>query len=577
MTRLRLRPVWTGVAAALILTGLSAQPAGAAGEPPPPATSPQLLDAMRRDLGLTEDQAVQRLAQEAAAGRTAADVRGSVADRPSGLWFDASSGRLHVALADRADARRARAAGAVTHLVPYDRADLDATSRAVARQVGAGVVGVLGWGIDERRSRVEVRVHRTEHTAATAAFLTRIRALGDRVRVVETTDAPRQQQGDVVGGEKWTPGSESPCSIGFSVTGAGGAKAFLTAGHCTNDANQPAYGKDGTRVGTSNKNGSRSINAREGDFGLVDVDQSGWNLLPTVSGYGSGDVTVTGSADGIVGQALCRSGQTSRWHCGEITKVDQSVDYGSVVIDGLSYSDACSAGGDSGGAYVTATGGKAVGLHSGGGSNTCGSGGETFTIFQPVNEAMQKWGLSLATGAPQPGAVTVTAVTDQRSTVGQQVSVKNTAQGGTAPYTWSASGLPAGLTIDKSTGTISGATTTAGTGQVTVTATDQAAKSGSTSWTWTVGDTGGGDLALQNPGSQTVYTGKPVAVTLKASGGAGSRTFTATGLPRGLTIDRASGAVSGTPSAWGIHNSRVTVTDSAAESASVAVTWYVYS
>ncbi|MDJ0460117.1 S1 family peptidase [Streptomyces sp. H27-C3] len=250
---------------------------------------------------------------------------------------------------------------------------LDATSRAVTRQVGDGVAGVLGWGIDERRGRVEVRVHRTERTAATASFLTRIRALGDRIRVVETSDAPRQEQGDVVGGEKWTPGSESPCSIGFSVTGAGGAKAFLTAGHCTNDADQPAYGKDGTRVGTSNKNGSLSINAREGDFGLVDIDQSGWNLLPKVSGYGSGDVTVTGSADGIVGQAVCRSGQTSRWHCGEITRVDQSVDYGSVVIDGLSYSDACSAGGDSGGAYVTATGGKAVGLHSGGGSNTCGS------------------------------------------------------------------------------------------------------------------------------------------------------------------------------------------------------------
>ncbi len=102
----------------------------------------------------------------------------------------------------------------------------------------------------------------------------------------------------------------------------------------------------------------------------------------------------------MVGQTVCRSGQTTGWRCGTITGVDQSVDYGNVVVDGLSYTNACSDGGDSGGAYVTWTGSawKAVGLHSGGGAVHCGQAGSQYTMFQPVNEALNKWGLTLATG-----------------------------------------------------------------------------------------------------------------------------------------------------------------------------------
>ncbi|MER5888984.1 putative Ig domain-containing protein [Streptomyces sp. NPDC001941] len=562
------RALTAALGAALLLGGAAALPAHATAEPAPPAP---LVSAMAKDFGLTTGQARERLADEAAALRTAARVRAGVGDRATGLWFDAADGRLHASAATDADAAGIRAAGAVAHRVPYGPAELSAVSRAVAEQAH-GVPGVTGWGVDATTGRVEVRVH-----GATAAFRERMRQLGDRVRLVETGQSVAQQQGDVVGGDKWVPGTESPCSIGFPVTASGGAKGFVTAGHCTNDANQPAYGKDGTRVGTSNSGGTHSINAREGDFGLVDVDQTGWNLAPRVNGYGSGDVTLTGSSDTVVGTSVCRSGQTSGWHCGAVTKVNQSVDYGNVVIDGLSYTDACSSGGDSGGAYVTASGGKAVGLHSGGGSNTCGSSGETFTIFQPVNEALQKWGLSLVTENPQPGAVTVSAVADQRSTVGQAVRLDNSAQGGTAPYAWSATGLPDGLAIDKATGTVSGTTTRAATAKVTVTATDSAGKSGSTSFTWTVGDTGGGTLSLKDPGSQTVYVGRPVSLALQATGGTAPRTFTATGLPAGLSVDKASGMVSGTPRAWGISNSRITVTDGAGKSATVAVSWFVYS
>lgn len=579
MRALPQRPLPAGFAAVVTLAALAALaalPSAAQADPGPPV-SPQVSEAMQRDLGLSAGEVRRRVADESAAGLVATRIRAQLGDRVAGLWFDAASGTLNAAVADRADADTARAAGAVAHPAAHSRAELAAAARSVSALAGAGVPGVHAWGPDARNNRVEITVARTGRTAATAEFLAGVAALGPVVHVAESDQAPRQQA-DVVGGEKWTPGTESPCSIGFPVTRtSGGAKAFLTAGHCTNDANQPAYGKDGSRVGTSNKNGSGSVNAREGDMGVVDVDQPGWNLAPTVAGYGQGDITVTGSAEAVVGTAICRSGQTTSLRCGEVTKVNQSVDYGSVVIDGLSYSSACSAGGDSGGAYVTATGGKAVGLHSGGGSATCTSGsGEKFTIFQPVNEALTRFGASLVTSTPQPGNVTVAAVSAQTTAVGGAAELRNSAEGGTAPYTWSATGLPAGLSITPATGTVSGTATTAGTSTVTVTATDRAGKTGSTSFTWTVTTGQGGSPTLTNPGNQTSTIGRPVTLPLRAAGGSAPYSFKASNLPAGLTVNPATGTVTGTPTTWGFRTSTVTVTDAAGRTASVSFTWSVY-
>ncbi len=89
------------------------------------------------------------------------------------------------------------------------------------------------------------------------------------------------------------------------------------------------------------------------------------------------------------------------------------------------------------------------------------------------------------------GTVTVSNPGNQSTVTGASVSLPLSASGGTAPYTWSATGLPAGLSINSSTGTISGTATTAGTSNVTVTATDSASHSGTASFSWTVGTTGG--------------------------------------------------------------------------------------
>jgi Putative Ig domain/Cadherin-like domain len=89
---------------------------------------------------------------------------------------------------------------------------------------------------------------------------------------------------------------------------------------------------------------------------------------------------------------------------------------------------------------------------------------------------------------PVPNRVSVTNPGNQTGTVGTAVSLQiqasDSASGQTLTY--SATGLPAGLSIASSTGLISGTPTTAGTSSVTVTATDTTGASGSASFTWTI-------------------------------------------------------------------------------------------
>ena len=75
------------------------------------------------------------------------------------------------------------------------------------------------------------------------------------------------------------------------------------------------------------------------------------------------------------------------------------------------------------------------------------------------------------------------------------------ATGGTPPYTWTATGMPPGLTIAPSTGVISGIPTTAGAYTVTVTVTDTASLTSSTNFSITV--TASGPVVHLSPASLT--------------------------------------------------------------------------
>jgi hypothetical protein len=122
----------------------------------------------------------------------------------------------------------------------------------------------------------------------------------------------------------------------------------------------------------------------------------------------------------------------------------------------------------------------------------------------PTGSATFTWTVG-STGAD---TVTVTNPGSQAGTVGTaaslQVHATDSAVGQTLTY--SATGLPAGLSIASSTGLISGTPTTAGTSTVTVTATDATGASGTAAFTWTINSAAAGcgpQQLIQNGGFQS--------------------------------------------------------------------------
>ncbi len=134
--------------------------------------------------------------------------------------------------------------------------------------------------------------------------------------------------------------------------------------------------------------------------------------------------------------------------------------------------------------------------------------------------------------------------------------------------TYSATGLPDDLTIDPSTGLISG-TIAAGAQagsvyNVQVSVTDGSMTANETFfWTVTVDNHA---PELENPADQSSVEGDIVALQIEASDPDGSQlTYTATNLPTGLAIDPATGLISGTVSAGAStgspYNVKVIVSD----------------
>ncbi|OIJ67641.1 S53 family peptidase [Streptomyces mangrovisoli] len=119
---------------------------------------------------------------------------------------------------------------------------------------------------------------------------------------------------------------------------------------------------------------------------------------------------------------------------------------------------------------------------------------------------------AFASGTSTGNTVTVTNPGSQSTVTGSSVSLQISATDSAgASLTYSASGLPTGLSISSS-GLISGTASTAGTYQVTVTATDSTGATGSASFSWTVSTSGGGGTCtssqlVTNPGFESGTTG----------------------------------------------------------------------
>ncbi|WP_055602818.1 S1 family peptidase [Streptomyces aureus] len=369
-------------AAALLLTvGLGAaqaMPASAVPAATAPTASAGLLEAMRQDLGLTAQQAEERLAAERTAARVESEAKKAAGASYGGSWFDAATGRLVVALTDRDEEAGVRALGADTRLVRHSAEALDRAKARLDARPAPG--GVAGWHVDPRSNSVVVTVVRADRNApAVRAFVERAREAGP-VTVAETATAPRTYAAGTVGGDPYYTGNVR-CSIGFSVHGG-----FVTAGHC-GGAGAAVRGWDGSAMGTF-----QGSSFPGNDYAYVSI-HSGWWTVPVVLGWGAiPDRLVKGSAEAPVGASICRSGSTTKWHCGSVLAKNETVNYSQGAVHQMTKTSVCAEGGDSGGAFIS--GDQAQGVTSGGWGN-CSTGGETW--FQPVNEILGRYGLTLHT------------------------------------------------------------------------------------------------------------------------------------------------------------------------------------
>ena len=144
--------------------------------------------------------------------------------------------------------------------------------------------------------------------------------------------------------------------------------------------------------------------------------------------------------------------------------------------------------------------------------------------------------------------------------------------------TWSATGLPTGLTINASSGLISGtvALGAATANNVTVTASDGSLNASAT-FTWlTTAPPVNQAPTLTNPGTLSSLRGSLVSFTASASDPDGDTlSWSATGLPAGLMLNTLTGFISGTllTSAATTYSVTLQVTDPGGLSANVAFTW----
>src|SRR4051812_11970880 len=93
--------------------------------------SPELLQAVQRDLGLNADQARTRLANDANSGTLETKVKDALGDKFAGAWIDSVSGKLTVGTTDAAKSDTARALGADVRVVRFSQQQLAGTQAAL--------------------------------------------------------------------------------------------------------------------------------------------------------------------------------------------------------------------------------------------------------------------------------------------------------------------------------------------------------------------------------------------------------------------------------------------------------------
>src|SRR5580658_2789773 len=163
--------------------------------------------------------------------------------------------------------------------------------------------------------------------------------------------------------------------------------------------------------------------------------------------------------------------------------------------------------------------------------------------------------------APALAAITLSPVVLPNGTQTVAYDQTITASGGVAPYTYAVTSgsLPSGLSLNSSTGEITGTPSTTGFSNFTITATDSTSATGSRAYSISVGTA---SLTLLPASLPAATQGTAYSQTITAAGGTAPYTFSVSQgpLPAGLTLSSA-GVLSGTPTANGSFGFILQATD----------------
>ena len=289
-------------------------------------------------------------------------------------------------------------------------------------------------------------------------------------------------------------------------------------------------------------------------------------LAGTPSATGNFSFTVTVTDASSPAQTQSQAYAVAIKSNGSLTITTGSLPNGAV---GMAYASTLAAsGGNAPYSWVTSAGvlppGLSLNAANGAISGTpTGAGGYTFTIAvsdssSPTQIASQQYTVNIAAQlvigtSSLPGGVTGSAYSSALS-----------ASGGTTPYLWavSAGALPAGLTLNATTGVISGTPTNTGTANFTVTVVDSGIPQQTASAALVIKVVA--PLVVTSLSLPDGFVGSAYSATLSASGGSTPYTWAIVSgsLPAGLTLNSSTGVISGTPSSAGSSSFTVAVVDS---------------
>ncbi|KAF9700171.1 hypothetical protein EKO04_001715 [Ascochyta lentis] len=347
---------------------------------------PEILAAMKRDLGLDAEQAHVRVARELKATEVIEQLRTSAGNSFGGAWL--VDGELNVAVTDEALSSEVAAAGAKPLVVSVPLSKLEEAQKALDK---LDIEQALGKRSDESSGiaayYVDVAANKLvlealSGSTAQAEELAKQVGLTEAEFEVRTVNDMPTTFATVRGGDAYLINRGGRCSVGFSVT-----TGFVSAGHC-GTAGASATSSSGATLGTF----SNSVFPGNGDYSFI-RGSSGNTYSGRINNYSGGTLPVSGSTAAATGASICRSGSTTGVFCGAVRALGATVTYSEGRVTGLTQTSVCAEPGDSGGSFYS--GAQAQGVTSGG-SGDCTSGGTTY--FQPVNEILSAYSLTLVRG-----------------------------------------------------------------------------------------------------------------------------------------------------------------------------------